>query len=116
MSTHNSFTTAYAANPAVTTIIRLTETSSNPVNTVVKIMAISDDMSNQQTIDMSYILTWNGTAYITPTTLSGNASGTYSWNISGSDASFQITPVSNGGKLTVDLTVINSSSTKQVFF
>lgn len=106
------FTKPYAGATG-TTLLTITG-AGVAANYVIKIMGTTDDNSNtnNQSVDMSYLLVWDGTNFISMLNFSGTAPAAFTWSISGNVASFNFTPVGSAGNIGIYaiLGIPNSSS------
>ena len=118
MSLKKTFTKLYAAGPATTTILTITETSATPKNILVKIVAVIDDTVNFHHVDASHVLTWNGAAFSSQSLLDGTVTSIYSWSTAGATASFQITPNAGfpAGKIIIDLSILPNIFSTELSF
>jgi hypothetical protein len=106
MITIAQFTAPYAANPATTTLFTVTG-AGVAANYVVKVFGTTDDITNvaAQSVDMSYLLTWNGITFTAKRNLSGVSPGAITWSLAGNVASFNFTPAGGSGSVGAHVTL-----------
>jgi hypothetical protein len=99
MASFVNTTIKYAVGPAPTTLFAITGNSVTSQTALVKILAVLSDGTSfpGQAMDKSWTLVWNGSAFSSANVLYGTTTDTVlNWSISGTTASFIITPMITG--------------------